>query len=89
MMILFQMGLHLSWMYFLLDINMVSKLKEEWSVDPQLKHWNGRSSIQDDKCGCSNPTLVELWEHDSCVRGRIDTIVCTSCNKINSFNIVR
>ena len=76
-------------MYFLLDINMVSKLREEWSVDPQLKHWSGKNPIQTDECKCSNPTLVELWEHDSCVRGRIDTIVCTDCNKVESFNIVR
>ena len=76
-------------MNFLLDINMVSKLKEEWIKDPQLKHWNSRGAVQDDKCGCSQPTLVELWEHDRCVRGRIDTIVCTNCNKVKSFNIVR
>ena len=76
-------------MNFLLDINMVSKLKEEWIKDPQLKHLNSRGAVQDDKCGCSQPTLVELWEHDSCVRGRIDTIVCTNCNKVKSFNIVR
>tara|TARA_R110000796_G_scaffold25883_3_gene72473 strand:- start:594 stop:833 length:240 start_codon:yes stop_codon:yes gene_type:complete len=79
-------------MYFLLDTNMIdmiSKLKEDWSVDPQLKQWNSKSSIQTDKCKCTNPTLVELWEQDSCVRGRIDTIVCTSCNKVKSLNIVR
>lgn len=76
-------------MNFLLDINMVSKLKEEWAVDPQLKHWNSRGAVQDDKCGCSQPQLVELWEQDACVRGRIDTIVCIKCNKVQSFKIIR
>lgn len=68
---------------------MISKLKEEWIKDPQLKHWNNESCVQDNKCGCSEPQLVELWEQDSCVRGRIDTIVCTKCNKVKSFNIIR
>jgi hypothetical protein len=76
-------------MNFLLDINMVSKLKEEWINDPQLKHWNGKSCVQDNKCGCSEPQLVELWEQDACVRGRIDTVVCTNCNKVQSFKIIR
>ena len=69
---------------------MVSKLREEWINDPQLKHWVSVSSVQDNKCGCSDDSdLVELWEHDSCVRGRIDTVVCTKCNRIKSFKIVR
>jgi hypothetical protein len=69
---------------------MVSKLREEWINDPQLKHWVSVSCVQDNKCGCSGDSdLVELWEHDSCVRGRIDTIVCTKCNRIKSFKIVR
>lgn len=79
-------------MNFLLDtkmIDMLSKLKEEWINDPQLKHWNGKSCVQDNKCGCSKPQLVELWEQDSSVRGRIDTIVCTNCNKVQSFKIIR
>ena len=68
---------------------MISKLKEEWINDPQLKHWSGVSCVQDNKCGCSDPKLVELWEQDSCVRGRIDTIICTNCNKVQSFKIIR
>ena len=68
---------------------MISKLREEWIKDPKLKHWIGESCVQDKKCGCSNPTLVELWEQDYCVRGRIDTIVCTDCNKVQSFKIIR
>jgi hypothetical protein len=69
--------------------SMIAKLKEEWINDPQLKHWNGKSCVQDNKCGCSEPQLVELWEQDDCVRGRIDTVVCTNCNKVQSFKIIR
>ena len=68
---------------------MITYLKEEWVNDPKLKHWNGKSCVQDNKCGCSEPQLVELWEQDSCVRGRIDTIVCINCNRIKTFNIIR
>jgi len=63
-------------------------LREEWIKDPQLKHWNGKSCVSDE-CNCNEPNLVELWEQDSCVRGRIDTIVCTNCDKVKSFEIVR
>lgn len=68
---------------------MISLLKEEWSLDPNLKHWNGLSCVQDTRCGCTNPTLIELWDHDFCNRGRIDTTVCTKCNKVKSFKIIR
>ena len=69
---------------------MIALLREEWIANPKLKHWASKSCIQDDKCGCSDDSnLVELWERDSCVRGRIDTIVCTECNKVKTFNIVR
>ena len=64
--------------------------KEKWSVDPQLKHWVNRSSIQDDKCGCGDKSkLIELLEHDFCVRGRIDTTICTRCDKVRTFKIIR
>ena len=33
--------------------------------------------------------LVELWEHDSCVRGRIDTVVCTKGDVVRDFKISR
>ena len=68
---------------------MITYVKEEWINNPQLKHWNGKSCVQDNKCGCSEPNLVELWEQDTCTRGRIDTIVCTNCNRIKTFNIIR
>jgi hypothetical protein len=68
---------------------MIALFKEDWSSDPKLKHWSKLSCVQDTRCGCKEPALVELWDHDTCVRGRIDTIVCTNCNKIKSFKIVR
>jgi len=79
-------------MNFLLDtkmIDMISYLKNEWINHPQLKQWNSKGCVQNTKCGCSEPKLVELWEQDSCVRGRIDTIVCTNCNNVKSFKIIR
>ena len=67
---------------------MVGKLREEWIKDPQLKHWSGRNCTYH-KCYCSEPKLVELWDQDSCIRGRIDTVVCTKCDSVKSFEIVR
>ena len=65
-------------------------LKEEWTKDPDLKHWLKQSSLQDKLCGCgSDANLFELWDHDSCSRGRIDTTVCVKCNKVKSFKIIR
>ena len=68
---------------------MIALLKEDWLKDPNLRHWNSRDVVRTQKCNCENPTLVELWEQDSCVRGRIDTIVCTECDKVKTFSIVR
>lgn len=69
---------------------MISLLREEWISNPNLKHWDRVECVSDNKCGCSDDSkLVELMEHDSCVRGRIDTVVCTDCNRIKSFKIIR
>lgn len=68
---------------------MISLLKSEWITNPNLKHWNNKSCVQSNKCKCNNPQLVELWEQDSCTKGRIDTVVCTKCNQIQSFKIIR
>ena len=69
---------------------MVSYLKETWSTDPKVKHWVGVSCVQDSKCGCGEDNyLIELWEHDSCTRGRIDTTVCVKCNRVKSFKVIR
>jgi len=68
---------------------MESKLKEEWMKEPTLRKWHSKSCVQKTNCSCKKPQLVELWEHDSCVIGRIDTTVCTKCDNIKTFKIVR
>lgn len=66
----------------------ISFLKEDWIKHPDLKQFRNKPSWASD-CECNSPTLVELWEHDSCVRGRIDTTVCVKCNEVKSLSIVR
>jgi len=70
---------------------MVALLREDWIKDPQLKKWNlVDCTNRYKKCDCKDGNhLIELHEHDSCIRGRIDTIICTKCNTIKSFSIVR
>ena len=70
---------------------MVSKLKEEWMSDESLKHWKNKSCTHgNNTCRCSDDSNhVDLWEHDSCIRGRIDTIICKVCNSIIKFKIIR
>lgn len=69
---------------------MISKLREEWITDPQLKKWSSVSCTERTRCRCgSDENHVELWGHDSCIRGRIDTVVCTKCNVIVDFDIIR
>jgi hypothetical protein len=70
---------------------MVALLREDWIKDPQLKKWNSVDCTERfKKCNCEDGDhLVELWDHDSCYRGRIDTVICTKCNTIKSYNIVR
>lgn len=72
---------------------MISLSRKEWLSDPKLNKWNSigldRESWEQG-CGCNSDTHhIELWEQDSCVRGRIDTIICTLCDSIKSFKIVR
>ena len=66
----------------------IAFLREDWINHRDLKHFSNKECT-DTKCTCENPKLVNLWEHDSCVRGRIDTIICTLCDTIKSFRIVR
>ena len=63
-------------------------LKEEWLNNEFLSHFKNKKSTERN-CSCDSPKLVELWEHDSCIRGRIDTTVCIKCNEVKSFSIVR
>ena len=78
----------------------ISFLKEDWINHIDLKNFSTKKSSHkrcylsykectDTKCTCENPKLVNLWEHDSCVRGRIDTDVCIKCNEVQSFSIIR
>ena len=66
----------------------IAFLKEDWINHRDLKHFSNKKCT-DTKCTCDNPKLVNLWEHDSCVRGRIDTDVCVQCDEVNSFSIIR
>ena len=66
----------------------IAFLREEWINHSDLKHFSNKKCT-DTKCTCDNPKLVNLWEHDSCVRGRIDTDVCVQCDEVNSFSIIR
>ena len=70
---------------------MKSLLREDWINDSVLKKWNKYSCTDKHTiCRCEDGDhLVELWEHDSCVRGRIDTVVCTTCDSIREFKIIR
>jgi hypothetical protein len=67
---------------------MLSLLREEWIKNPELSKWSGRRCTYH-KCTCDKPKLVELWDQDSCIRGRIDTVVCTKCDGVNTFKIIR
>jgi len=65
-------------------------LKEEWTIHPQLKNWSSISCVDKNLCSCkSEKNHVELFEHDSCVRGRIDTTICTKCESIVKIKIIR
>lgn len=66
----------------------IAFLREDWINHRDLKHFSNKKCT-DTKCTCENPKLVNLWEHDSCVRGRIDTDVCVQCDEVNSFSIIR
>lgn len=66
----------------------IAFLREDWINHRDLKHFLNKKCT-DTKCTCDNPKLVNLWEHDSCVRGRIDTDVCVKCDEVNSFSIIR
>jgi hypothetical protein len=65
-------------------------LKNEWMKDPQLRKWSSKSCVDKTLCSCkTDKNHIELWEHDSCVRGRIDTTICTKCESVVKFSIIR
>ena len=66
--------------------------KKEWFTLPSLKHWVGRdSTIKPGRgCGCKGQgNYLVLEEHDSCIRGRIDTTICTICDVAVKSDIIR
>lgn len=66
--------------------------KEEWTKIDSLKHWINRdSSFHNTRaCGCKGKgNYVTLLDHDYCIRGRIDTTVCTICDSVIRIDIVR
>lgn len=64
--------------------------KNEWMEDPRLRKWSSKSCVDKTLCSCkTDKNHVELWEHDSCVRGRIDTTICTKCESVVKFSIIR
>ena len=72
---------------------MISLLPEEWNNDPRFKKYYSMNctDFKREDCNCNDDAdhLVELWNQDWCTRGRIDTIVCTKCDTIKSFSIIR
>lgn len=65
--------------------------KEQWINNPEFKKWNNiKATDKTKKCTCKHDLdLVELIDHDSCSRGRIDTVICTRCDAIKSYKIIR
>lgn len=69
---------------------MKTLLREDWIKTPELRKWSNVKSTTNSACRCGDDKKhVELWEQDSCVRGRIDSVICTSCNVMVSFKIIR
>jgi hypothetical protein len=69
---------------------MKSLFRNEWIDDADLKKWRNRECTYNTKCQCNDESnLVELCEHDSCTRGRIDTVICTTCEGVHSIKIIR
>ena len=59
-----------------------------WKENPDLKHFS-RIDCTSQECTCESPSPIELENHDSCVRGRIDTTFCLTCNNVITFKIIR
>lgn len=76
-----------------MEINPTSYIEEKvWSSDPKLKHWTRRQCTFNPGrgCGCKGKgNYITLLNHDSCIRGRVDTTICTVCDVIVDIDIVR
>jgi hypothetical protein len=64
--------------------------KEDWINDTDLKFFRTKAAIKEKECKCgTDKYFVELEDHESCIIGRIDTVVCTKCKEVQSFRIIR
>lgn len=76
-----------------MEIESLSYLdREVWSTDEKLKHWLFKSPLSksDRGCGCKGKgNYVTLIDHDSCIRGRIDTTICKVCDVVVNLDIIR
>jgi len=69
---------------------MVFYRRERWLQDETLRKWRFVPAVTEGKCTCENDEHhIELEDHESCIIGRIDTIVCTKCDDVVSFRIIR
>lgn len=66
-------------------------LRDEWLADERLKHFRFVEPKPEKYCLCDEKSehIVELIDHESCIVGRIDSVVCTKCNAVKSFKIIR
>jgi hypothetical protein len=64
--------------------------REQWLGDSELRKWAMKPATWDKRCQCGNEEhWIELIDHESCIIGRIDTVICTKCNEVESFRIIR
>lgn len=64
--------------------------REVWSKDTELLRLAMKPAMPDKRCQCGTQEhWVELIDHESCIVGRIDTVMCTKCNEVQSFNMIR
>jgi hypothetical protein len=64
--------------------------RDVWINDADLKFFRTKAAIKEKECKCeTDEYFVELEDHESCIIGRIDTVVCTKCKEVQSFTIIR
>ena len=71
---------------------MKSLALENWATAPELSKWRFIQPTEPTKQGCTCETkngFLILQGHSSCPYGRIDTTICTECNRIVNYEIIR
>lgn len=65
--------------------------REEWIENPDLQKFRWIPPTKDRYCMCPEDSehIYELIDHESCIVGRIDSVVCVKCNAVKSFSIIR